>query len=288
MRYQPWAGFLVLAVDAVVAVRLARVIVSRPGERPRATGVMAVWLALIGVAAGLVLTRPVFGERYALPLALHGCATVLTFRLYPLVTGRGLAVAGVVTALALVVGNWGPGIAFGELRKYMYREIRTDIESGMPVRFLAEQHAGHLLPVLPNRAEHLTRWMDELHEDRVGWFAKAQATPNTIPIAGPVFGPLVVAPGVPSGALPGPERQVIGAQVEVRTDQHVFGLLSIEWGDPDKGERAAVYLLGASGEVQNVQFWINAAPAEVRFRTLGAPAPITVTRLEWLVTSPAR
>lgn len=284
-RYHPWAGLVVMAVDVVVAVRLAGVLIHRPDDRPRAWGVLAVWVAMLGVAAGLVLTRPVFGDRYALPLALHGCAAVLTLRLYPLADVRGGPPAAVALAAAVVVGNWAPGVAFGELRRYVYRQVRAEIEAGMPVRFLAERHASHLLSVLPNRVEHLGRWMDELREDRVGWFAQARATPHADAIAAPDFEPVVVTPQVSSVPIPGPGRPVVGIRVDVRTDAQVFGLLEVEWGDHG---RAAVYLLGGPGETQAVMIWIDDAPGAIRFRTRGVGALVTITGLDWLTGPPTR
>ena len=285
----PAAGLAVLAADMLVAGRLGWVIATMPAERPRAAGLLAVGVGLAGVGVGLAVTRPVFADRYALPLALHGCAAVLAFRLYPLRVWPSVAAAAAVGLAVLVVaGNWRPGVARGHRHRFLYREMRTDAAAGMPVRFLAAKYAAGFLPNLPDRVDILNATITDLRALKAGWLGRSVPTPDVIAVPADGSPPPGAATDLPFGPLNGPGRPVEGVPVEgvrvtVRADRRTFCPLAAEWTTGVRGRQAFVYLLLEAGEPQAVDLWVNDLPDRVRFRTVVPADGVRVIRVEWLL-----
>jgi hypothetical protein len=282
----PWAGIVVLAFDVAAVVRL--LIAARdPGERPRAVGLLAVGSTMLIAAAGVLFSRGGFADRNALPLAFHGAAVVMAFRVYPLPVGRiASSIFGIGLAALIVVGNWAPGIEHGRVHKFFFDSLRDDLAAGMPTNCAADKYAQPIYsPTDPTTNRRLAGFMDGLRRHHIGWFATATGPPPAVELPARLpADPAIVGPGVKGFTLPGPDGRVSGVRIRFTSPQPApLVEVDVAWTTPDgTAEKALVWLRLEPGESTRT-FWVRGAVRDLTIHSCWPTPPLTVTEVVWLM-----
>jgi len=143
----PLSGLLALAVLLAAAGLLAGVLRTKPEQRVRAAGLLAVLAATVSLAVGVGYGRGMdqehagFLSRYGLLAAPAFCASHLAWAAY----GRSRAervAGGVLFALTLLaaVANLPPGVKYGRERARRGEAFLRDAREGLTLRELAGRH----------------------------------------------------------------------------------------------------------------------------------------------------
>ncbi len=145
------AGLLVALLIGATMVRLAIVGMQAPGERPRAIGLIAIILSMLGIAVAVGLSRSGFGpgtgraDRYITLMTPLLAALYIAWLIYVPERARRWLQGGFLLVFALgVPGNTIYGIRLGERIRLAERRVERNLITKVPASLLI----GRACPVL--------------------------------------------------------------------------------------------------------------------------------------------
>jgi len=142
-------GVVVALLAAITLIRLAIVARRSPAERPRAFGLIAVLLSLLGVAAAVGLSRsglfPAYGlsSRYISISAPLLSVFYIAWLLYgPDPARRAIHIGLLTLVCAGVPFNARSALRMGKDRRDFYIQVERSLRAGLPASLLMEQVTG--------------------------------------------------------------------------------------------------------------------------------------------------
>lgn len=152
-RGWPWSGLAPLGALGLALALLGRAFVTRPDERPRVVGLLAVLSGLVGLAAGVGWGRGWSGDqaglqdRYVTMAAPFWCWVAVAFRVYaPPAAERVAAASLLAIACVLAWPNTQVGLDHGWTLAARAEALAADVRAGVPAYRVLKRHAGFLHP----------------------------------------------------------------------------------------------------------------------------------------------
>jgi hypothetical protein len=146
-EYWPSSGWLTAAVLLPTLAMLAMVFKSRPHERYRVAGLLAIGVGVVsmalatGIARGSGVGTPLFANRYVTLPAPILCCVYLAFCLYgPAALGRIVRISLYSILLAMVFYNVRVGSSYGHRRAELTAAFCKELQEGVPLDELALRH----------------------------------------------------------------------------------------------------------------------------------------------------
>ncbi len=146
-------GVVVALLAAITLIRLAIVARRSPAERPRAFGLIAVLLSLLGVAVAVGVSRSGFGpgaavsSRYISISAPLLSVFYIAWLLYgPNPARRAIHIGLLALVCAGIPANARSALRMGEDRRDLYIHVERSLRAGLPASLLMEQVTPGLYP----------------------------------------------------------------------------------------------------------------------------------------------
>ncbi len=146
-------GVVVALLAAITLIRLAIVARRSPAERPRAFGLIAVLLSLLGVAVAVGVSRSGFGPGAAVSSRYISISAPLlslfyfAWLLYGSNPARRAIHIGLLTLVcAGIPANARSALRMGEDRRDLYIHVERSLRAGLPASLLMEQVTPGLYP----------------------------------------------------------------------------------------------------------------------------------------------
>jgi len=146
-------GMVVALLAAITLIRLVIVARRSPAERPRASGLIAVLLSLLGVAAAVGVSRSGFGlgaavsSRYISISAPLLSVFYIAWLLYGSTPARRAIHIGLLTLVcAGIPFNAQSARRMGKERRDLYVQVERNLRAGLPASLLIEQVTPGLNP----------------------------------------------------------------------------------------------------------------------------------------------
>ena len=146
-------GVVVALLAAIALIRLVIVARRSPAERPRAFGLIAVLLSLLGVAVAVGVSRSGFGpgaavsSRYISISAPLLSVFYIAWLLYgPNPARRAIHIGLLALVCAGIPANARSALRMGEDRRDLYIHVERSLRAGLPASLLMEQVTPGLYP----------------------------------------------------------------------------------------------------------------------------------------------
>lgn len=146
-------GVVVALLATITLIRLAIVARRSPAERPRAFGLIAVLLSLLGVAVAVGVSRSGFGpgaavsSRYISISAPLLSVFYIAWLLYgPNPARRAIHIGLLALVCAGIPANARSALRMGEDRRDLYIHVERSLRAGLPASLLMEQVTPGLYP----------------------------------------------------------------------------------------------------------------------------------------------
>ncbi len=146
-------GVVVALLAAITLIRLVIVARRSPAERPRAFGLIAVLLSLLGVAVAVGVSRSGFGpgaavsSRYISISAPLLSVFYIAWLLYgPNPARRAIHIGLLALVCAGIPANARSALRMGEDRRDLYIHVERSLRAGLPASLLMEQVTPGLYP----------------------------------------------------------------------------------------------------------------------------------------------
>lgn len=306
-------GLTALGLAAVTVMLLLNVAWRRPGERPRACGLLAVLAGFGLLALGLSWGRAGGNERSGLEpryitLAVPvPCLVAMTWSLYGPIALRRMVPMGLLAgSLILLWPNMDIGLEQAQLREADSDAVLADIRSGVPPYVLIARHSRFL----HSSHDELTRALPQLQAAELGVFRELGQDPDfrELPVESPPsslslarWDPAtrtIEATGVdPWATFSLPDRvAVAGIRIRYDHDNGSVGAarFKLGWRSSDQSgfppdQQYDAWTL-PTGEDRTMIVWINAPVDDIRIQPDNRPSSFRIKELTLLIPErpPAR